>query len=66
MECNQEKYTSDVTSHKLNLMFGCVRSVSLGLDTSIGLLLGVGNQRLLWLFWSEEGEFGGGKGNFYL
>ena len=55
-----------VTPQKLNLMFGCVRSVSLSLDTSTDLLLSISNLRLLLKFWSdltmiEENEFEGGK-----
>lgn len=49
-------------------MFGCVRSVSLSLDTSTDLLLCISNSRLLSKFWSdltmiEENEFeeGGGE-----
>ena len=47
-------------------MFGCVRSVSLSLDTSTDLLLSISNLRLLLKFWSdltmiEENEFEGGK-----
>lgn len=61
MQCYKGSYKSSffsacVTYHKLNLMFGYLRSVSLGQDTSTDLLvlLGISNLRLLFIFWSED------------
>lgn len=63
-------FPARVTYHKLNLMFGYLRSVSLGQDTSKDLLvlLGISNLRLLFIFWSEDsGEWvWRGEGNFNL